>query len=188
MMKNSWLLSAGVAALCVVLAVPAYGQNAVTVRGRVVRMQAPDQFVVKTTDNKEVIFVANPQTKYVINEKAVKYTDLRVGADVSAVYTVQDNRNLVSAVTVGVAAAQPAEGTPLQGTVVRVVGKDQVIVRTQDNKEVTVYIVPETKYTFNDRPGAFTDLAPGADIRIMYDVRDRRHVARNILGLPRRNK
>jgi len=118
---------------------------------------------------------------------------------------MQDGRYVVSTVTVPTAVprpgatavppapapaaqSQPAPGTVVQGTVVRVVGKDQVILRTAEGKEVIVYVSPQTTYTFNEQPGQFTDLRPGADIRVNYDVRDRRNMARGVFGLPPRKR
>ena len=45
---------------------------------------------------------------------------------------------------------------------------------------------PQTKYTINEQPAVFTDFRAGAPIWVDYDVRDRRFVARSILGRPRR--
>ena len=64
-------------------------------------MEAPDQFIVRTTDNKEVILYTNPETRYTIEGKAGRYADLRVGTEINSAYTVRDNRNWVSTVTVG---------------------------------------------------------------------------------------
>lgn len=245
----------------------------VTVRGKIVKLEGPDRFVVQTSDNREVILVANPQTRYVINGKSSRYADLQVGTEISAGYVVRDERNLVNSVTVGAATdAPPVEGnivrgriarvrgeqivirsdagkevvlvtndktrvmlkgkaariadlrlgldvsvsyvendrrlvaetvtvgestygdptpagngTVLEGTVVRVVGDDQVVIRGANKKEVIVYVNPTTKYVFEKQPGRFTDIRSGADIRIEYDVRDRRNWARSIVGV-RRNK
>ena len=60
---------------------------------------------------------------------------------------------------------------------VRIVGKDQVVIRTGDNKEVTVYVEPQTKYVINEQPPRFADFQPGADIRVQYVERDRRPLA-----------
>jgi len=68
------------------------------------------------------------------------------------------------------------------------VGQDQVIIRTADGKEVIVYVNPQTTYSFNDKPGKFVDVQPGSEIRVDYDLRDRRIMARSLLGLPGRNR
>jgi translation initiation factor IF-1 len=191
----------GLAFICLAVALPAYAQDVkvkvkagkdLRVRGEIVRMQAPDRFIVRTSDNKEITFVAIPETRIVVNKKAARFSDLKVGAEINAVYTVRDDRFLVSAVTVGeelpAPEPAPAEGTLVTGTVVRVVGQDQVIVKTAEEKEVIIYVAPQTKYVFAEQPGRFTDLRPGADIRIQYDVRDRRNVARSIIGVRRSKK
>ena len=200
-MKYTWLRSLALAVGCSLLAAPAYGQARVEVqrpaaakevraRGRIVRLQAPDRFVMRTADNKEVILYGQPTTRYLINGRVVKYGDLRVGSDVNVVYVPQGERFLVNTVTVGEpvpggAVEVPAKETVLEGQVVRVVGEDQVILRTSAGKEVVVYVAPQTTYTFEGRPGRFVDLRPGADIRVTYDVRERRNMARAIVGRPR---
>ena len=161
-----------------------------TVQGQIIRMQNPDQFIVRTKDNKEVTLYANPRTRYTINNKAGRYSDLRVGTNINAVYGVQDDRYIVNSVNVGAPVrtttttetveqpAAPAKATVVEGTVLRIVGKDQVIVRTADNKEVIIYVAPQTKYVVNEQPAQFTDFAVGAPVRVEYDVRERRNTAR----------
>lgn len=165
-------------------------------------MQGNDQFIVRTPDNREVTFYTNPQTRYTINNNAGRYSDLRVGSTITTNYAVQGDRYYANAVTVGavtttpnqaveqpVQPAQPVgQATVVEGTVVRVVGQDQVVLRTADNKEVIVYVAPQTKYVINEQPAQFTQYQTGMPIRVEYDVRDRRNVARGIFGRPLRNK
>jgi len=246
-----------------------------TLRGKVVRVEGQDRIVVKTSDNRDVILMANPTTRYVINGKTGRFADLRTGVDFRATYNLQNNQYIVSSIQAGegfdvdtqpginerkfrgrvvkvdaatnqiVAKSQDgkevtlyvqktgrfmrngqavrmtdiqvgtvieaqylerdnhwwvdevilvtdvtdpaAQGTQVQGTVVRVVGTNQVIVRTNDNKEVTIELVPQTVYTFDNQPGQLRDIQAGQDIRIQYDVRDRRSIASRIFGV-RRNK
>lgn len=149
-------------------------------RGKIVKLDGDDRFVIRTTDNKEFTLTTTPQAKYVINGKAGRITDLRIGVEVDLGYTVRDDRYYVETVTVGPAATDPAEGTAIQGTVVRIVGEDQVVVKTTDNKEVIIYIQPQTKYLVNDEQARFTDLRSGSIIRVQYDERDQRRLARSI--------
>jgi preprotein translocase subunit YajC len=246
-----------------------------TLRGKVVRVEGQDRIVVKTSDNRDVILMANPTTRYVINGKAGRFADLRTGVDFRATYNLQNKQYIVSSIQAGegfdvdtqpginerkfrgrvvkvdaatnqiVAKSQDgkevtlyvqktgrflrngqavrmadiqvgtvieaqylerdnhwwvdevllvtdvtdpaAQGTQVQGTVVRVVGTNQVIVRTNDNKEVTIELVPQTVYTFDNQPAQLRDIQAGQDIRIQYDVRDRRSIASRIFGV-RRNK
>lgn len=44
------------------------------------------------------------------------------------------------------------------------------------------YVAPQTKYTINDQPAVFTDFRPGAPVGVDHDVRDRRFMARSIIG------
>jgi len=248
-----------------------------TLRGKVVRVEGQDRIVVKTSDNREVTLMANPNTRYVINGKTGRFADLRTGVDFRATYNLQNNQYIVSSIQAGegfdTATTQPginerkfrgrvvridaannqiiaksqdgkevtlyvqktgrflrngqavrmadiqvgtiieaqylerdnhwwvdevvlvtdatdpapaAQGTTVQGTVVRVVGTNQVIVRTNDNKEVTIELVPQTVYTFDNQPGQLRDIQPGQDIRVQYDVRDRRSIASRIFGARRR--
>lgn len=270
--------------------------SATTLRGKVVRVEGQDRIVVKTNDNREIILLANPNTRYVINGKTGRFADLRTGVDLQAAYNLQNNQYIVSSIQAGegfdTAITQPGnnaginerkfrgrvvrvdaannqivarsqdgkevtlyvqktgrfmrngqpvrmadiqvgtvieaqylerdnhwwvdevvvvtdvtdpappaqgtqppatqppatqvQGTQVQGTVVRVVGTNQVIVRTNDNKEVTVELVPQTVYTFDNQPGQLRDIQPGQDIRVQYDVRDRRSIASRIFGARRR--
>ncbi len=162
-----------------------------TLRGRIIKLQPPDQVVIRTSAGKELVLFTSAQTRFMVNGKAVQFSDLRVGAEVNADFTVRDGRHLVTQITVGGAPNAPAvepapapaaEPLEVQGTIVRVVGQDQVVIKTADNKEVTVYVQPQTKYLLNDQPARIVDFQPGADIRVQYDVRDRRWFARSILG------
>jgi len=246
-----------------------------TLRGKVVRVEGQDRIVVKTSDNRDVILMANPNTRYVINGKTGRFADLRTGVDFRANYNLQNNQYIVSSIQAGegfdvdtqpginerkfrgrvvkvdaatnqivaksedgkevtlyvqktgrfmrngqavrmadiqvgtVIEAQylerdnhwwvdevilvtdvtdpAAQGTTVQGTVVRIVGTNQVIVRTSDNKEVTIELATQTVYTLdNNQPGQLRDFQAGQDIRVQYDVRDRRSIASRIFGVRRK--
>jgi len=165
---------------------PARGTAA---RAKIVRVKAPDQIVVRTSAGKEVIWYASPQARFVVNGKAGRFADLRAGIEISADVAEREGRHVFTVVTVGPENTEvvPVEGTTIEGTVVRVVGEDQVVVRTPQEKEVIVYVVPQTKYVFDEQPGRFTDLRSGATIRVQYEDRDGRRIGRSIFGL-RRNK
>jgi len=256
---------------------PPLNQPAATsIRGRIVRVDGQDRIVVQTTDNREVILISNPNTRYVVDGRAARFTDLRTGVNISASYNINNGRYLVSSVQVGDApdTAPPAgnndrrfrgrivsvnaatnqivaksqdgaqvtlfvqkngrflrngqairfadlqvgtaieaqylerdghwwvdevtvvtdtsandppagDGTQVQGVVVRVVGQNQVIIRTPDNKEMTIDLVPQTVYTFNNQPGQFRDIQPGQDVRVQYNTRERRSIASRIFGMRR---
>jgi len=173
------------------------------VNGRIVRT-AQDQFVVQGVDNKSYTFYTNPQTRYWMNNNPIQYSGLQVGSNISAWYAPQGERYYVNRVNVLPAGAafpvQEATTTQTttvdqqanapnanyyQGEIVRIVGRDQVVIRTSDGKEVIVYVQPQTTYRLEDRAATFTDLRPGTPIRVDYDMRDRRPYARGILGLRR---
>jgi translation initiation factor IF-1 len=154
-----------------------------TVRGKVLRVEGQDRIVVQTTDNKEVILISSPTTRYVINGKAGRFTDLRTGVNVNATYMTQDNRYIVSSFQVGdtpnavtVPGATPALGTTVQGKVVRVEGQDRVVLLTTDNKEVILVSNPTTRYLINGRAGRFADLRNGVNLRATYVVEGNRYV------------
>lgn len=241
-----------------------------SLRGKVIRVDGQDRIVVRTSDNKEVILIANPTTRYVVDGRAGGFTDLRDGVAVRATYDLQDNRYIVSSFQVGdeAAANQPntinerkfrgrvvrvnaannqivaktqdgnevtlflqkngrfmrngqavtlaavtvgtiieaqyterdshwwveevtlvtdndqpaADSTQIQGTVVRIVGQNQVVIRTKDNKEMTIDLVPQTVYSFDNQPGQFRDIQPGQDVRVQYNTRERRTIASRIFG------
>jgi hypothetical protein len=270
---------------------PPQVQQVTTLRGQVVRVEGQDKIILRTTDNRNVTLIANPKTTYVIDGKTARFSDLRNGVNLNAVYTLNNNQYLVSSIQVGNApnpavqpgqpgtaqinerrfrgkivsvnaatnqivaksadgnqltlmvqkngrflrngqalrfadlqvgtlietqyverdgymwveevtvvtdqtppavqppATQPpqqqAQDTTIQGTVVRIVGTNQVIIRTSDNKEMTIDLVPQTVYTFNDQPGRLTDFQTGQDVRIIYNVRDRRPIAARLFGTRR---
>jgi preprotein translocase subunit YajC len=165
------------------------------IRGRIVKLQAPDQFVVRSAAGKEVVFFTSPQTRYTVDGRVVQFRDLRVGSEVNAEYALRDGRHIVSAVTVGPAAVvEPsAKSTParddtrVEGTVIRI-GEGVVVVKTNQNKEITINVDPKTRYVMGEEPARISDFRTGSDVRIEYDVRDRRPVARIINGLRRNNK
>ena len=157
------------------------------VRGRIVRMEMPDRVVIRTAAAKEITVHTTPQTRITLGGRVAQFADLRVGTEVTADFTVRDGRHVANAIVAGGAAAEEAvRAETVQGTVIRV-ANDMVVVRTGENKEVIVQIDPKTRYVFDERPGRITDVRTGGDVRIEYDVRDRRPVARIVSGI-RRNK
>ena len=180
-------------ALALALVVPPLAQaqatkdvKVVKVKGKWVKVQGTDQFFIQTTDNKEMPFYTATTTRYVIDRKPVKIADFKSGNEVTVVYVVEGDRKVVQQVYVG-EEPKEEEGTFYEGQVVKVVGKDQVIIKTADNKEITIYVDPKTTYLFDDKPGVYGDLKPGTTIRVDYDLRERRAMARSIRGVrPRR--
>jgi len=163
-------------------------QEARQVQGKVIRT-GKDQFVVKTRDNKEVTIYTNPKTTYRLNDRDVRFSDVRVGTNITTAYDLDGDRYIAHRVVVApaepvggvvVQPGPPAAETVVQGRVVRVIGTDQVIIQTPDGREVAVFVGPQTAYQITDRGGAFTDLRPGVEVGINYDVRDRRFEARRI--------
>jgi translation initiation factor IF-1 len=182
------------AIVCFAFTMPAFADerprnpaNAKTVKvqGQIVKIGADNQLVVRTADNKEVNFYVSPQTRYMLGEKAGRFSDLKVGGEINGVYVVDGDRQVFNTITLGTAPTN--ESTLLEGTVVKVVGQDQVVIRTADGKETIIYVSPQTKYTLTEQGGAFTDLRPGAEVRTYYDLRDNRATARAFARAARRN-
>ncbi|HLW68077.1 MAG TPA: hypothetical protein VKS79_22355 [Gemmataceae bacterium] len=107
------------------------------IEGQVVKVVGQDQVMVRTSDGKEVLVHVNPQTKYMLTAQGGAFTDLKPNAFIGVQYTPQNQLNMATQI-VGL--------QQVQGQVVRVVGKDQLVIKTADGKEVTVYVSPETIY------------------------------------------
>jgi hypothetical protein len=153
----------------------------IRVRGKITKVEGTDRIVVRTQDNKDVILVANPQTRFTINGKAGRFADLRVGNEIDVAYLVQDNVNVVNTVLVG--DLEPADATFVEGTVVRVVGEDQIVVRDRADKEVIVFVNPQTRFLIDERPVRLVDFRQGANVRINVDTRDNRTWARTVTSV-----
>jgi uncharacterized protein (TIGR03000 family) len=70
----------------------------------------------------------------------------------------------------------PAPNTELiTGRVVRT-AQDHVIIDTGNNREVTVYTTPQSRYLVNQNPGAFTDLRVGNNISVNYRMDGTRYM------------
>ena len=110
-MRQVWLNCVALALAYVVLASPGHAQSTappatgvavgVSLQGRIVRMQAPDQFIVRTRDGRDVTFYTGTSTRYLYNDRPIRYSDLRVGSDITAAYTMEGDRYMASSVTVG---------------------------------------------------------------------------------------
>lgn len=170
-----------------------------TIDGKIVRV-APtyDSFIVQTADGRQVTLYPSDKTVYRRGTQTFAVRDLRPNTPVSVAYDVRDNRNIVNSVNwveklpppaAAAAPAQPAPagaGTTIQGTLVRVEGTDQFIVRTADGKEMILYGQPQTVYKVDNRPVQVTELVPNTPVTVVYDVRERRPIVRSLIGGPRR--
>ncbi len=158
------------------------------IRGQVISA-SNGQFVVRGPNNKEITFYANPQTRYFANNQAAKFEAIRVGSTLNVWYG-EPVENKIYVNTVAVLPADTAAPNPqaevYEGEIVRIVGKDQVVIRTKDGKEIIVYVEPKTTYRFDDQPAQFNQFQVGVPVRVDYYLRDSRPYARGILG--RRNK
>jgi hypothetical protein len=171
-----WFACAAVA-LAIALPVAAQVRDVprdLTLRGKIVNMEAPDRFLVRTADNKEIIFFTNPETRYLIDGKAARYGDLRVGADVNAVYVLRDGRHMVHAVTVGVAGeprTPASEAMVLRGKIVSVADPAKIVVRTAIGEELVLQSGPQTRIVIDGKVSKLKDLRVGADVNVNYSQR-----------------
>jgi len=187
-MVRTLLSFALAAALVVPMSVQAQATKeveVVKVKGKWVKVSGTDQFVVLTGNDKQVTYYTTPTTRYIVDSKPVKVTDFKEGSNVTVVYVADGDRYVVKHVYVGDEPTEEA-ATFYEGKVVKVVGENQVVIQTSDNKEIIVYVDPKTTYTFNDKPGVYTDIKPGTEIRVDYQLREKRPYARSIRSVIRR--
>jgi hypothetical protein len=159
------------------------------IQGRVIRMQGPDRFVVRTADKREVLLQTNADTRFLLNNRAARFADIREGVTVDGTFDLVGGQNVINSVTITPAEGgqDVAEGTLIEGTVVRVLEPDnQLVVRTANGQEVIVFADDRTTFTFDDRPGRLVHFQPGTLVRAHVDVRDRKHFARSVVTMPKR--
>lgn len=149
---------------------PAAQENA-NLRGRITKASAdPNHLVIQTSDGKEIIL----------------YLDSR--REATFMYETREGKRVLTGMTFGLAAEASTEPraaapVPITGTIVRVAGTDrQFVVRTEDGREMIFYAEPKAVYEFDGREAEFTTLRPGVSVSVNYDVRDRKHYARRIIG------
>jgi hypothetical protein len=196
--QSQWLLWLVAAIVCVAFTVPALGQRrpapapkGTKIQGHIVRVQGTDRFVIRTADKREVILHVNPQTRFLLNERAARFEDLREGAEINAVFDVVEDRNLVSSVIItpgGAVEAVPAAEI-VEGTVLRVIEPDnQIVIRTARGKEMILVAGPKTTFTLDDRTVRLTDFRPGMAVKVNFDVKGQRNMMRSVVNMPRRPK
>lgn len=147
--------------------VPAAPANVERVRGKVVGMhQDPAYLILRTDDGREMHLYLDPRQ------------------DVTATFATRDGKALLSSLSAPVVEERPAPApASVEGTVVRVVGpQNQVVVRTADGREMAFYADPQTVYRLDGGVTRVTDLQQGTPVTVQYVERDRRPIARAILG------
>jgi len=168
--------------------------------GKVVKVAA-DEVIIETPEKKKVSVMLTSKTRFSRNDKDVLVADIRVGSNVTAVYTLDGTRYVADSVVLvdnlpvsppppnkpdtDPPAVKPPAATPtrIEGEVVRVVGEDQVVVRTVDGREVTVFVGPQTSYVFDSKAGTFAALKVGEPIAVEYTVVGTRYRASRITGV-----
>jgi len=155
------------------------------IQGHVVRVQGPNQFVVRTADKREVILHTHPRTRFLLNERAVRFTDLREKAAVDILFDETEGRNVASSVTI---AGDEEPGTEIvEGEVVRVLEpQNEFVIRTLSGKEVILVTHPRTTFTINERSARLVDFRPGTAVKVRFNVKDRKNMAHSIVTRPKR--
>lgn len=153
----------------------------------VVTAKTAETITVKAQTGKEMAFNVNAKSRYLLRDKAVTINDIKIGAVVEVRYVDRDSHSWVEELIINDVTAGTTDepGEEYKGVVVRFVGQNQVVIKTADNKEVTVDITPQTTYLLNNQPARVADFPAGAEVRVQYNLRDRRPIARSILGVRR---
>lgn len=185
------------------------------INGRIVRM-GQNQYVVQGVNGQQYTFYTNPQTSYWMNNNPAQWSNLQVGSNVSTWYTPQNGQYQVNRVQLypagaafppapqnavvpagnpapapGAVAPAPAVAAPAtpqvyEGTFVRMVNANQMLIRTSDGKDVIVNVTPQTNVTYDSQPATVSTFQPGYPVRVNYYEDNGRPYARGILGLRRR--
>jgi hypothetical protein len=143
--------------------------------------------VIRTDAGKEVTLNSAAQTRFLIDGRPARFADFRVGSTINAAYFMDRDQMVLDTLVIGDLPAAPAptapvapQGTLVQGTVVRVMGNDQIVIKTADGKEIIVQVSPQTKYQLTTQGGAFADVTANMPVQVWYDVIDRRPMVRTI--------
>jgi len=192
-LRTSWLVVAAAVSFALFTA-PALAQRppedkapkATKVRGHIVRLDGKDRFVIRTPEKKEVILLVNDRTRYLLENRAVRFADLREDAEVEVVYDVVDRQYHANAVTI-----LPVAGpdTFVEGEIIKVVEPEgHFIVRVKGGREVIVYADPQTAFTLGDRTVHLADIQSGMLVKAKVNLRDKRHHAHSVVLTPRNPK
>jgi hypothetical protein len=126
-----------------------------SIRGRVVRAPASGQVVIQTTEGKEITLYTDPRTTYRINEREARLADIRVGAEINAIYNVRDNRYMAGEIVVGAQTTAPgpeiiypsSASQTIQGRITKIASPNFLVVTTTDGKEVQLYLDLQRDFT-----------------------------------------
>ena len=108
--------------------------------------------------------------------------------DLDVAYVIREDLNVVNTVIIGEPDVALADATLVEGAIVRVVGEDQIVVRDRAEKEVIVFVNPQTRFLIDERPARIVDFRQGADVRINVDVRESRNWARTVTSVKIKSK
>src|SRR5437667_3890847 len=79
--------------------------------------------------------------------------------------------------------AQEQKTLEIQGKIIRT-APDQFIVQTREDKQVKVFLNPQTKFTMNNKPFLYSDLKLGSSINMTYTIDGTRWVANTVVVVP----
>jgi hypothetical protein len=166
------------------------------IEGRIVRT-GPDQVVIETADRRQVVVYRKPETKFLASQ-AIRFNELQVGQIVTAIAATEGDtmsaRMVVTAPALTGAAPPPVVAAPaaestdrtmgiVDGVVARVIAPDRIDVQAMDESLVSVYMDAATTFLFGGRSGRFSDMQAGDKVSIEYTVRDKRNIAKRVVGV-----
>jgi len=160
--------------------------------GKIFRVDK-DRVVVHTNGGGELVLNVDPETKFLQRDAAAARALMVHGASITAVYARRGDRFVITSLDVGGDEAPPvrplvvapATAGPYESEIVRVVGPDQIVVRSPAGVEFPLYVTSETRYLVGDTTAAFGDFGPGMRIRVEDELRADRHFAQRIVGIRR---
>lgn len=154
-------------------------------RGQVIRILGPDRFVVRTPDNREMILRTDAQTRFLMNQGAARFSDLRERSNVLVRFNRARGRNLARSVLINPRLGASLGARSLAGTIARLnVLDDLMVVRTASGREVPMHVNSRTALSLNNQTVLLNELRTGMPVQIQFDVRDQRNLAQSIAAMP----
>jgi translation initiation factor IF-1 len=157
-----------------------------TMRAKVTRVEGTDRIMVRTNDNRDVVFFANPQTRFMVNGRQARIADLQSGNDINVIYTVDGERHVVSQVQVGEATATTpgVDDRRFRGKITKIVSREQFVAKAQTGKEANFYTQPQAQITIDGKAGKIDDLKVGMDVDVQYIERNDQWWVESVMVAP----
>jgi hypothetical protein len=192
--QSQWCIAALAVLAFAVFTVPARAQRrgpprpmGMGMHGQIIRIRAPNQFIMRTPDNRQMILHTDAQTRFLLNERAARFSDLRRRSNVAVRFNRVGGRNLARSVTINPSLG-PVLGAGVQrleGTIVRVRDLDDLmLVRTAAGREVLLDIASRANLTINNQPALLRQFQPGMPVQIQFAVQDGKKMAQSVVVMP----